>query len=240
MSHRTSSVRKAGAAVVEHRNATDEHRAGTRKFHIIQPVVVNHEHPVARPDVELQADRLGVLEDDRRRGRGRSPWAGRSCPTSRAPRADDRTEPARRSVARRDRRSGPPRASRPVAGRRVRVEVRDEHRPSQRRQGGTELVDDRRGDRTPCRRRRIRRRRSARSVRSGRSGRQALRPEIRRTATTRSHRGSRRRAGRRRLQGCSGSTAATRSPRRTPRRRSPVATAATWAVSSAPETAVSG
>ena len=57
------------------------------------------QQPVAGLQVPAQAEVLQVLDEDRRRGRGRSPWAARWCRTRTGRRAGGRTAPGRTRAA---------------------------------------------------------------------------------------------------------------------------------------------
>ena len=142
-SQSTSRSGIAGAAVVQHRDATDEHRADEEVPH--HPAGRREPRHAGRPAGRRTSARSpSRAPARRRRGRGRSPWAARSCPTSRGSRADGRTGPARTVSGS----AGPARRSAQahLAGPRVAGGVGSRYgtstvrsRPGQR---GTQLVDD--------------------------------------------------------------------------------------------------
>ena len=127
-----------------------------------------------------------------RRGRARSAWAGRWCPTSTGRTAGGRTAPARTASARR--RPGAS-AQQLVPGDRVRragrsaVEVGHGDRGPQRRQRGADGGHLGGAGRSPWRRSGSRRRPAAPSARSGAAGRRRCGCRTRARTTTRSRPG---------------------------------------------------
>ena len=75
-------------------------RPPMRKFHIIQPVVVNQKNRSPGAEVQLQRAATSGARARSRRARARSAWAARWCPRSTAPTAGGRTAPARRPARR--------------------------------------------------------------------------------------------------------------------------------------------
>ena len=142
----------------------------TRKFHIIQPVVVKKNSPVAGAQVHGEKLQSSAARAGCRRARARSPSAGRWCRRRTAPTAGGRTAPARTRTSR----AGTGRTtddSSHAVPRRRRDRGPGRARPARSaRQPGDELGDLGAAGRSPCRRSGSRRRRRGPPARAGRTG----------------------------------------------------------------------